>query len=537
MHSRGNPEPTVTGKMRSWPQEARLLCSLGCLLGSLLCTDAALAAKVAVVESVTPCFVSPPPDLETKFDFNCGYVVVPEDRITSGSRQIKLGFLRLRSPARKTRAPLFMLAGGPGSSLIVPEAFLLMQPALLGPILQTRDIVILDQRGTRHSEPMLDCADYHSLAWTRYSRRLDDAAAAALERDVLQQCVNELRENGVDLANYNSVAIAADVDAARKALGYRRITYYGASYGSQLGQHLMRDYPGILEAVVLDGANSLSRKSWIEDRALDVEFSLQHLTELCRAAPRCNEAYDIPGMIERGLALFDDGPLPGTFRDPKDASRSYDVMVRREDFVALVYEKLGYKIGISSLPYMLKMLVDGGKASMAEVLGQVVGEKALAQRGTTTGDLATIMHFAVVCSDDSVRSPAELNLDGVGQFARLFGEMVTRDYLEACQIVDVPSLPDVTDVDVRADIPTLILSGGLDAQTPTFRSEVVARSLPDARLVVFPDGTHVQVGAINTCATRIMAAFLDDPRKQLPLGCVDESRFPGFLMPDGSVAR
>jgi hypothetical protein len=39
-----------------------------------------------------------------------------------------------------------------------------------------------------------------------------------------------------------------------KTLGYEQITYCGASYGSQLGQHVMRDFPESLEAVVLDGA-------------------------------------------------------------------------------------------------------------------------------------------------------------------------------------------------------------------------------------------------------------------------------------------
>jgi hypothetical protein len=101
----------------------------------------------------------------------------------------------------------------------------------------------------------------------------------------------------------------------------------------------------------------------------------------------------------------------------------------------------------------------------------------------------------------------------------------------------MPELPASTDVDVTTDVPTLILRGGLDVATPTFRSEVVARSLPRARLVVFPDGTHVQLGAINLCAVRIVTAFVRDPGAPLPLECVKESRFPGFVLPDGRTSR
>jgi hypothetical protein len=54
---------------------------------------------------------------------------------------------------------------------------------------------------------------------------------------------------------------------------------------------------------------------------------------------------------------------------------------------------------------------------------------------------------------------------------------------------------------------------------------------------VIPDGTHVQLGAINLCAARIMTAFVRDPGGPLPLACVRESRLPGFALPDGTMSR
>jgi hypothetical protein len=66
---------------------------------------------------------------------------------------------------------------------------------------------------------------------------------------------------------------------------------------------------------------------------------------------------------------------------------------------------------------------------------------------------------------------------------------------------------------------------------------VVAKSLPRARLVVSPAGTHVQLGAVNRCAARIVTAFVRDPGAPLPLACVQESSFPGFVLPDGTSSR
>ncbi len=101
----------------------------------------------------------------------------------------------------------------------------------------------------------------------------------------------------------------------------------------------------------------------------------------------------------------------------------------------------------------------------------------------------------------------------------------------------MPSLPDATDSNIRSDIPTLILSGRLDAQTPTFRSEEVIRTLGRAQLVVFPDGTHVQVGAVNRCAMKIIAQFLDDPRGKVSTECLRDHATPGFVLPDGTISK
>jgi pimeloyl-ACP methyl ester carboxylesterase len=500
---------------------------------------AGIAPSAARVEPVQPCFVTPSPDAAIDVAIDCGYVIVPQSASTPQGQQVKLGFVRLSArtakgvaPAQKKSAPLFMLAGGPGSSLIQPAIFDFFRPEFLGPILEQRDVVVLDQRGTRHAVPFLDCDALNRLNWTIYRRGLDEAQTVALEGEAIRACIAGWRRQGVDLSTYNSVAIAADLNAARAALGYERIVYYGASYGSQLGQHVMRDFPGMLEAVILDGSNALSRRSWIEDRALDVDFSIRHLAALCAADAKCRAQFDIPALIDQGMKLFDAGPIAASYTDPQDPGTVLKFDVREADFAAFIYQLQGYKIGVMALPMTLKTLVEGGRTSMGAQMGQVMGAKLLAERSAMGSDMAAIMHMAVVCSDDPVRSVDELVLDHASRYATVFATNMARSYVRFCNIVAVPGLPDSTDVNVRSTIPTLILSGGLDAQTPTFRSEEVARTLPNGRLVVFPDGTHVQLGAVNLCAGRILVAFVQNPNGPLPLECTQTMRFPGFVLPE-----
>jgi len=63
--------------------------------------------------------------------------------------------------ARRTHSPAFsarcILAGGPGQAAITTDFLALLAPLALGQILVDRDIVLLEQRGTRNTSVHLGC--------------------------------------------------------------------------------------------------------------------------------------------------------------------------------------------------------------------------------------------------------------------------------------------------------------------------------------------------------------------------------------------
>jgi pimeloyl-ACP methyl ester carboxylesterase len=494
------------------------------------------AQAQAVVEERDRCFFDPPPDAPV-IETDCGYVVLPENPDKADGPKVRLGFLRMSARAAEAKAPMFMLAGGPGDTLIKPETLLLFSDSFLGPLLDERDVVLLDQRGAVSADPILDCPELYGLPWEFKDRTLDEAASRELGRQVVADCVRSARDQGIDLAQYNSVRIAADVDAARHALGYDRIVFYGASYGAQLGQHFMRDFPDSLEAVVLDGANSLSRKSWVQERVRDADVAMRKLAALCEADARCAAAYDIPALIDQAMALFDAGPIATSYQDPADPQVHFDLTLTEGDLASSIFGFQTGQIGIRSLPAFLAAVLADGRTSAAAILGAQKGAEIVASRGATRGEYAVLMHMAVVCSDDPVTSPDDIIVDpDASAYARVYGRSLLEEYIEFCRAVAVPSLPDATDVDVTTDVPTLILAGDLDARTPVIRSERVAASLPRATIVVFPEGTHVQLGEINQCAGKILQAFLALPGASLDTGCIALMPRRGFVLPDGTMS-
>jgi pimeloyl-ACP methyl ester carboxylesterase len=167
---------------------------------------------------------------------------VPENRDKPDGRKVSLFVAVLPANTLHPRAdPLFILAGGPGQA----ASFLGPFAAALTGVRKDRDIVLVDQRGTGRSSPLV-CAAF----------KPDRSLKAALEFDPLPKvtaCAQELAAKGVDAAQYTTAAWVADLDAVRAALGYDKINLWGGSYGTRAAQEYLRRHADHVRSVVLDG--------------------------------------------------------------------------------------------------------------------------------------------------------------------------------------------------------------------------------------------------------------------------------------------
>jgi pimeloyl-ACP methyl ester carboxylesterase len=506
----------------------RVLAGLALVVGLGSSADADVVAG--------PCVVQPDPETEVMARIDCGEVVLPMDPADPDRGMVRLPFLRARGPADGDLPPMLMLAGGPGSTLLSPSIYQLLSDGFLGPILARRDIVVLEERGGHYTTPALNCPafDRATLAALEAGPGAD---AVAIEAEAIAGCAADVRAAGIDLDLFNSVTMAADIEGARLALGYDRWLVYGASYGTMLAQHYLRDFPASVDAMILDGAEPLSNPSWAHDRARRFAYAMRNIADLCKADPACAASYDVEGLIAAGIDLFDDGPI--RLSSTEDAGLpvvSHDLTA--DDFVDFIYEEANGQIAIRTLPQILSLMVKDGRDGMAAFLGPVFTEMIRNSQEPQPGGLVALMHYAVVCSDDPVMSEADLMLDPeTPEYAAIFGRAMARKYAAACKAAGVRELPPETDVDPVAKLPVLILAGRLDSRTPAFYAERLAAEWPQVTLAAFPEGSHVQVGEINLCAAEIMVAFAADPSKAPDLSCIAAIPPRGFALPDGSMSQ
>jgi pimeloyl-ACP methyl ester carboxylesterase len=187
--------------------------------------------------------------------FQCTTAIVPLDYDHPKGRQIALALARLPAsdPSRRIGS-LFINPGGPGGSGV--DVLLQAGPILFSDEVRARfDLVGFDPRGIIRSTPLrcyetLDdaLADLAPMAFP--VTRAEERVWVQSDRAIARACA----ERGGPILNHMSTAnVARDMDLLRRAVGDRKLTYWGVSYGSYLGTTYANLFPGKVRALVVDG--------------------------------------------------------------------------------------------------------------------------------------------------------------------------------------------------------------------------------------------------------------------------------------------
>ncbi len=116
----------------------------------------------------------------------------------------------------------------------------------------------------------------------------DRSAAAAGARTAAEDCE---KHSGPILRHVGTDDAARDLDILRAALGERKLTYLGWSYGTSLGTSYAEQFPRRVRAMVLDGAidPSLDWRQRVLSQSAGFRRSVDDYAERCAeiAGDRC----------------------------------------------------------------------------------------------------------------------------------------------------------------------------------------------------------------------------------------------------------
>jgi pimeloyl-ACP methyl ester carboxylesterase len=186
--------------------------------------------------------------------FECATARVPRDYAHPGGK--KLGIAVTRLPARDKRhriGSLFVNFGGPGADAVASlHSF---GKDLFSTLNDRFDIVGFDPRGAGQNKPAIDCKvnqETQGLYGEPFFTPLNLSVKALVTRSkrYAHRCV---RRNRAILPYVSTANVARDMNRLRAAVGDRKLTYLGFSYGTFLGATYASLFPKRYRALVLDG--------------------------------------------------------------------------------------------------------------------------------------------------------------------------------------------------------------------------------------------------------------------------------------------
>lgn len=417
----------------------------------------------------------------------CATLSVFENRDRKQGRKIDIHIVVAEAVARnKEPDPIFIFAGGPGQA--ASDLVSILTPALRQ-LMNKRDVVFIDQRGTGKSNP-LNCTfpreDTPEMA--------DPVKRRALTIETVSKCRDNLAQKA-DLTQYTTTIAMGDIDEVRAALGYETINLWGASYGTRAAQEYLRRYPTHVRTMTIDG---VAPPSLIlpESFARDAGAAIEAMFVACETSAICKTSSP---NLRRDFATLGEAleksPKRVTLKDPVTGIPR-DVTLTKAGLHMAVFTTLYVPQMAAMVPEAIKAAKDGDFAPLLAV-SSLFGE--------STDKIAIGMRFSVSCAEDVARIDDPMR--AAAAKVAPFGDSFIREFTTGCEPWPRGKVPDDFFTPVKSDKPVLIFSGGLDPVTPPSWGEVARKGFPNSLHAVAP---HIGHGVTHQgCAPKILKQFIE----------------------------
>ncbi|MGA4993624.1 alpha/beta hydrolase [Nonomuraea bangladeshensis] len=437
----------------------------------------------------------------------CGTVKVPLDYRRPDGETVTVAVSRIATAKHgKKRGDLLFNPGGPGlQGLDMPGQMALTLPK---EVRDSYDLIGFDARGVGHSTPM-SCGLSGPSLLTVFPY---PGAGGSIEgnvttaRAVARQCATI----GDKLRFFNSANTARDMDRIRQALGARKISYWGQSFGTYLGAVYASLFPRNTDRMVLEG-NVDPNKVWAKMLNTWNQGMNDRFPDAARVAAAADADLGLGGtageVTDAFIALADrldrkPAMMPGT-----------PVAISGALLRGVTYQMLQRNEMLAPLTRFWKAAADlsAGKAladADAAVLRQILADTP-AVKGVPADNQATMV-LAMLCGDTTwsreVGSYADATAAARAKYPLSAG---MPNNILPCAFWSQKPIEPVVKVTSHGPRNILILQNRRDNATPWAAGRGMHRALGDrAGFLGVEHGGHFVYGTGSTCADKAAVAFL-----------------------------
>ena len=428
----------------------------------------------------------------------CGTLQVPFDynNPSAGTFTLYVKLLPAANPTLRIGS-MMVNPGGPGfggSSLADDASYYFSSD-----IIDHFDIIAWDPRGTGKSTPAVDCVDDYDQYFGIDSPPDSPEEKQALI-DASQAFNDECMDNSGEILPYISTqASATDMNSIRQALGEDKISYFGFSYGSELGATWATMFPQTVRAAVFDGAVDPQATSAQEGMAQAGGFEGQLTTFLAACSKNSTCAFYNGGKAE---AAFDSLLLELDTK-PLVVTKDRTPVTQGVAFTAVAQAMYSD----SNWPQLEQALADAQQGDGAGLLKLYDDYYQRKDDGSYGNELEAFL--AISCLDDpgatSVKEVEDAVQDFVAAAPRLGANF---GYGYSCALWPVKPATKI-DATGKGAGPIVVVGTTGDPATPLASTRKMAAALEQGILLIVEANQHTGYGA-NECINTAVDSYLID---------------------------
>jgi pimeloyl-ACP methyl ester carboxylesterase len=367
------------------------------------------------------------------------------------------------------------------------------------------DIVAWDPRGTGKSTPAIDCISDYDHFFNTADITPDTPAEHQQGVDLAKEFADDCVKKNPTMAYTGTNNSARDMDRIRAALCEARISYFGFSYGSELGATWATLFPHTVRAALLDGAvdPTADLLSANLQQSQGFEHSLDTFLAKCSADNSCafHNGGNSAGAFDTLMLQIDDRPLPVSGGRPP---------VTR----GVALNGVGQAMYSDQLwPQLAQALADAQKGDGEGLLA--LSDAYFRRNPDGTWDNSLEAFQVISCQDTTDRPTVEQDDANSAKFravAPRFSPATVGSYF--CTFFPPPIDPQVT-ITGKGAGPIVVVGTTGDPATPLAGSKKMADTLDDGHLLIVDANQHTGYG-IDTCAGRVVDHYLVDPKGHVP---------------------
>lgn len=451
------------------------------------------ATAQAVLRKLEP--FTCPVTVDSSFHSSCAYMLVPENREKKNSPMIKVAFILVESKnPNKRKDPVLFTGGGPGNSSLSAAT-----GVAKGTLLNDRNFIAFEQRGTRFAVPYLRYFDLDTAIKQSYRNNLNKDSMWMVG---IKKYKQTLESKGIDLDGYNSDETVADIDDLLATLQIDSVNLWGGSYSGGLMLSVLQKDPARIRSLVLDSPLP-TFVAIDEDEPAHFNEALSIISRHAREDSTNRSRY---GNLMHDFSTYFTRIKDSVFYLPyleKGKTDTALIAYTKNDLLQTIENGLSDNNHLKDIPYIITEIIRGNHAPFVKNILDGIFNKNQAPDG---------MRMLVYCADQNAYHSEAVIHELYNTYPWMEGYHINDVYKTVCDCWNVKPVNKVSKQPFYSRVPVLLGDGEMDPACCPLYIDMIHHYMPNSQRVLFKQRGH----GVGSPEWRVLQQlFLDNPFQPL----------------------